>query len=82
MKKINKKLLNFNFCHKQLLRNSLSSPFKYHHISIKALLCGLDEVTGVDVGKTYRNDKQVVTFSHYIAEASRLCKIRMIDFKL
>jgi hypothetical protein len=27
----------------------------------------LDEIKGVDIGETYRNEKQVVNFAHYIA---------------
>ena len=34
-------------------------------------LCKLDEAKGVDVGNTYRNNKQAVNFIHYIAEAKR-----------
>jgi hypothetical protein len=28
-------------------------------------MCELDEIKGVDIGETYRNEKQVVNFVHY-----------------
>jgi hypothetical protein len=31
----------------------------------------LDEIKGVDIGETYRNEKQVVTFAHYIAKTEK-----------
>jgi hypothetical protein len=29
-------------------------------------MCELDEIKGVDIGETYRNEKQIVDFAHYI----------------
>ena len=31
----------------------------------------LDEIKGVDIGETYRNEKQVVNFAHYIAKTEK-----------
>ena len=31
----------------------------------------LDEIKGVDIGETYRNEKQVVSFAHYIAKTEK-----------
>lgn len=67
--------------------NRLKILFRNVHALIKnrrpftdfVWLCNLDEVKGVDVGETYRNDKQVVTFSHYIAETSRQEIVKLIN---
>jgi hypothetical protein len=34
-------------------------------------MCELDEIKGVDIGETYRNEKQVVSFAHYIAKTEK-----------
>ena len=34
-------------------------------------LCDLDEKKGLDIGATYRNDKQAQSFAHFIAQQSR-----------
>ena len=34
-------------------------------------MCELDEIKGVDIGETYRNEKQVVNFAHYIAKTEK-----------
>ncbi|KAI0222661.1 hypothetical protein LSAT2_026077 [Lamellibrachia satsuma] len=34
-------------------------------------LCDLDEKKGLDIGTTYRNDKQAQSFAHFIAQQSR-----------
>ena len=34
-------------------------------------MCTLDNVKGVQIGNTYRNDKQCATFIHHIAQAQR-----------
>ena len=40
-------------------------------------MCALDEVKGVQIGRTYHNDKQCAEFIHHIAQARR-CVIREI----
>jgi hypothetical protein len=34
-------------------------------------MCELDKIKGVDIGETYRNEKQVVDFAHYIAKTEK-----------
>ena len=34
-------------------------------------MCELDEKKGIDIGRTYRNDKQAAAFSSYIAQHER-----------
>ena len=41
-------------------------------------MCELDEIKGVDIGETYRNENQVVNSAHYIALNSISNKIIII----
>ena len=34
-------------------------------------MCTLDDMKGVQIGNTYRNDKQCATFIHHIVQAQR-----------
>jgi hypothetical protein len=34
-------------------------------------MCELDEIKGVDIGETYRNEKRVINFAHYIAKTEK-----------
>jgi hypothetical protein len=39
---------------------------KSHPFTDFIWMCELDEIKGVDIGETYRNEKQVVNSAHYI----------------
>ncbi|CAC5367450.1 unnamed protein product [Mytilus coruscus] len=42
-------------------------------------MCELDKMKGVDIGQTYRNDKQVVTFVNFIAKVERQNVVNYIN---
>jgi hypothetical protein len=54
--------------------NRMTNLFRNVHALIKKRrpftdfiwMCELDEIKGVDIGETYRNEKQVVNSAHYI----------------
>jgi hypothetical protein len=49
-----------------LFRNVHALIKKRHPFTDFIWMCELDEIKGVDIGETYRNEKQVVNFAHYI----------------
>jgi hypothetical protein len=49
-----------------LFRNVHALIKKRHPFTDFIWMCELDEIKGVDIGETYRNEKQVVNSAHYI----------------
>ena len=54
-----------------LFRNTHALVMNRRPFTDFVFLCTLDEKKGVDIGQTYRNDKQAVTFARFIAKAER-----------
>ena len=56
--------LMFRFCHSLALHAKPFTDF--------VQMCDFDEAKGMQLGRTYRNDKAGKTFMHYIAKVEKL----------
>ena len=67
------KMLHASVAHRlvHLFRNTHALVMNRRPFTDFVFLCTLDEKKGVDIGQTYRNDKQAVTFARFIAKAER-----------
>ena len=55
----------------KLLRNAHAIARHSRPCTDFVWMCTLDDMKGVQIGNTYRNDKQCATFIHHIAHSQR-----------